>query len=455
MSKAWTIAVASGAGALLVCRAAMGAATLPFGEQFSASWATNDSWSAVQTEGAVGAVSNASDKISGTYGVAVSNASLTLAVVTNGQSNVWIQVYAKPQAGASDPTITDNVSGAFYLQSNGTVRVLEYNGSTNVWTNATASLGAGVDGDTWYGFLVHADYGARKWDLYANSAYGASYQCLQGGIRMNPTASNNLSSVTVECGQRTCIDAVALTRAFWPSSATPPTYVMPKEFAAPTNDTSFQLPVYSDIYTNAGYNRLDGRLGQELGAPMHVSSDKLNIYMPTNDMKEFVWQTAINVWSLAGATATNAITPLTEMQLHVLTASGSTWGFYPYNTALVVEGVQNPLAPPISVDFELYGRASGHNGYTSLDWPSGAVNINNTTDFPFNNIANPGLLDRGDLLFVETATVGRYNQYWYETANNKWMDGVNPANRSVTSPQKIWIQQRQTGSTNNTVNITL
>lgn len=437
MSRAWTFVATCGAGALLVCKVAMGAAALPYGEQFSGSWSpTSDPWSAVQTEGTVSA-NTGSTALSGTYGVAISNASLTLSVAPNPSdqhTNVWLQVYAKPQAGASDPTITDNVTGAFYLKGDGSVRVLEANGATNRWISG-GSIGT-VDGNTWYGFLVHADYGAQKWELYYNAGYGTNYAKLVGNIGFGVSATNKLSSMTVECGQLTCVDAVAVTRAFGAVTASTPANVKPKEYAAPLSTNDFQLPVYSDIYTNSGENTLNGRLGKELGAAMHTGGDTLKVYGPVSQFTVYTWDNTANGWS-----GSATITPLTQMQLDV-PGTGSKWGFYPYNTAMVVEGVENPLAPPLTVTNYLYGTLGGHNGYTALTWPGSTVAINDVA-FPIHNPS--ASLVRGDLLFVETSTPGRYNQYWYELNApnaNKWMDGASQATRQVSTSQRMWLQRK-------------
>jgi|GEM_PF-5639984 len=425
------------------------AATLPFADGFEGgSWSPSDPWSA-----SGGLVDDTTvEKFAGSYGCIVSNASLTLGITPDTYSNVWIQFYAKPATGDDDPEVS-NVSGAFYLNSNGKIRVYDTNG----WTDAGSVT---FTPGQWIGLVVHVDYGQRTWDLYYWKT-GAGGNTL---MRLNSTpfrfpegASNNLFSVVVESGNAAYLDAVAVSRAFRSiqEGGHSPAYVRAYEFPASFDTNKFNLPVYSSLYTNAGGNNLVGAVGMDLFAGLRPN-DEIILYEAVNNWGGY--RVTGSGWANSSANPPNidytvrTIEPTDVIRLDRHTSSAASWGFFAYDSAITVEGEKQPTSPPYQMQLSLYGTSGGHSGFTALNWPREEASLNSGT-FPITD-AGGANLSQGDRLYkANPATPDTYREFWWDDNAKKWMRGNNVSSEAVPGAANMWIKRQASGAA--TVNFTL
>jgi hypothetical protein len=85
----------------------------------------------------------------------------------DGQSNVWTDLYIKPEFGAGHDSVTNplaNSSFAFYVYTNG--QVVAFDGRSSPTEFAHTPLTAGE----WARFTVYSDYAETSWDLYLNGS---------------------------------------------------------------------------------------------------------------------------------------------------------------------------------------------------------------------------------------------------------------------------------------------
>ena len=84
-------------------------------------------------------------------------------IFTDSKSNVWTELYLKNiQQYDSAPEVDTDSTAAFYFNTN--AAVVAYNSTTPVELS-----GAVVPTNDWVGFLLHFDYGNRKWSLWQDN----------------------------------------------------------------------------------------------------------------------------------------------------------------------------------------------------------------------------------------------------------------------------------------------
>lgn len=152
------------------------------------------------TEGTGTATIQTNSPASGSRRVTLDNCSLTLNINTNGSdnyTNVWWEFYAMPSfrddsSGAPAATETTNYHGAFYINTNGALKVL----STNAWLNTGVT---GIPTNQWLGFKVNMKYGNSTnytiW-LSTNGQYGSSASFANVGTYYFATNLPNVAELT-------------------------------------------------------------------------------------------------------------------------------------------------------------------------------------------------------------------------------------------------------------------
>ena len=113
----------------------------------------------------------ASEYIEGSKALVLSNGAVNAYIDDSTATNVWVQIYSKPQPYAADPTvapISATQVASFLVATNGDLWAYDFDHWTNV--DVVSSVATGE----WMGFAVHLDYEANKYDLYVstNATFG-------------------------------------------------------------------------------------------------------------------------------------------------------------------------------------------------------------------------------------------------------------------------------------------
>lgn len=421
------IAVAACA-TLIIPGSLMATQTLPFADSFDTFSATGN----YSTNGG-GIVQSQSGTVlagAGASALLVSNDTVTLSFGA-GYDNAWIQVYAKPVAGSADPSVS-GVSGAFYVKSDGTVRV--YDGA---WADAGS-----VTVGNWVGFIVHVDYVNDKWDLYTTTgAYLSTASKVASELSGNALA--DLEEFSVQSGDAGYIDGLGAGIGGEAVSATSPNRIAVISFFADLDLAEFVMPIYAGAWTNPTSDRaLGGRLGAALSSGL-VQDDEIHV---AGDSTWFWNQYVIdfNGDFLIGA-ATPSAPPVasalvfenTRLLINLDDARSPTFGFFPYDTASIQasNGQSTGNASGTLVNLNLLGTGNNTGGFTAFEW-------NETTAFgglPFGSGVGGGELLTGDRLFIAHPNdPTRYTEYWW---NGSWQLFASAASGNVPAGAKCWMRR--------------
>ncbi|MDE0840203.1 MAG: hypothetical protein OSB41_14270 [Kiritimatiellae bacterium] len=357
--------------------------------------------------------------------------------ITDGKySNVWIQVYAKPVTGDSDPTVSGE-SGAFFVDdATGMVRVWD-----GAWGNAAI-----VAKNQWVGFLVHIDYGAGAWDLYVNNGTFLANATKIAGPLTFGVSQADLERFSVQSGDAAYIDELAIGVGGETVSGASPGNVAVAAFGSNVALHEFVLPVYSAAWT--GSRQLNGALGTALVSGL-AKDDQLQIYGAVWDVYNVTLKTLPTpgefiaaVGSESAATAKIFENTKILVNLHDTRDPAVTYGFFPFDTSdyTAVDAVATTHAAA-SVDIPLNGTGpagTGLNlgGWTAITW-NDPVNIEN---LPFQTH-----VQHGDQCWI--ASPGNPNfflEYWYSTEDgNVWMRNAGDATgTSVPAAAKLWLKRQ-------------
>ncbi|MFT5473373.1 MAG: hypothetical protein ACI9OU_000211 [Candidatus Promineifilaceae bacterium] len=445
-----TIFALGAAAVLCVTGTAFAAVNLPYADTFDVPFVVADPYTQTGGPGTI----TASTAVphpgagTGTSSLCISNTTLNLAITDGKYSNVWIQVYSKPVTGASDPTVAA-VSGAFYVQDDGTVRV--WNGTA--WADADTGVAAG----TWVGFLIHVDHGNNLWDLYANNGtFLADASLIAGEIAIGGS-EDDLIEFSVQSGDAGYIDALALGVGGESVTAASPGNVAVAAFGNNLALHEFVIPVYAGAWTSS--RELGGALGAALISGL-TGIDQVQ-FASTNNTIWDVYNVGIptprafaNV-SPAESAASKEIFENTKILLNLYDdrIPTVTYGFFPYDTAsyLAEDGASTgpAVGQPISAFLNGKGGGEGQNpgGWTAMEWNDASV----IQSLPFNDDE----LQHGDQLFIAAAgSPNRFTEYWYsedpdqttDTNTGTWMLNANSAiGTSVPAAAKIWVKREAAG----------
>lgn len=429
MKLAKAISVSSTVVLLAFGIAGANAATeLPFADGFENGWSGTDPWT-----NAVGGTiaATAAAKLGGGFGLSISNTTATLDITPATYNNVWIQVYAKPVPGDTDPSDPSGVSGAFYLTDLGDLRVY-----TGEWVTVASDLPTGQ----YLGFTIHADYSADEWDIYYTpDGYKTGMEKLNGAPLKFATTADGIESVSIESGDEAYVDAVAVSDGY---DALGAANVKAAEFGS-SAQYEFQLPAYPDAYTVSSGNLLSALAGDHLRAGL-LDSDLLIVHgknAPTeydqyklNGSREWIVDP---LTPAAPAPSARAIQIATRLFLDTTGPRDTTWGFWPYNSDVVaVDGVAQPGASDESETVSLNGNQGGHSGFTAIEWVMPTANVN-SIDL---DGGVPGCLEPGDQLFVAVPNnPNAYTRYVY--SGSEWYKGSQVASDAVPGASKMWLRR--------------
>jgi len=399
---------------------ASGAASLPMVDDFDdyedTQAVTNGTdWSYVSEEGSILLLDSGS--LSG-KGVQVTNATLTLDVDESaGYSNVYVRLYAQATASESAPTVSD-ACAAMYIGSDSNIYVR--NGAS--WSNA-ASAGS-VGG--WMGFVVHLNYGAGEYVVYADtsaSSIGGVMTKIGDGPATMENNSNKLYEVIVDCGKKTVVDGVGVSRGFSAVSGAKD-YVDVIELTA----DEYALVSFNELIYAAANDGLEesSRLSRELRGGLRVS-DQVRVFN-TNDWNYYTLQSGQEFNPVGGAMDLDEMdmTPETPMWVYRGGGQTSSLAFRTYD-ALVTEGA-NPGTP-------LFGTGDGPvDGWNQLGWTGGTDGVNDGDNIGFQDFATTG-----DYLYLYRS--GAWRRLWWDGAD--WRYGRNVASYSMVENEGIWYLRRQ------------
>ncbi|MDA0989825.1 MAG: hypothetical protein O3A51_03640 [Verrucomicrobia bacterium] len=409
---------------------AIAATDIPYAEDFNSGWAEDaDPWSDSNT-GIV--TDDASAALDGAGGLIVSNDTVVLDITDATYSEAWIQVYANPVAGDSDPSPA-GVSGSFYVTTGGVLRA--YTGS---WVTVASGLPTG----TYLGFTVHADYTSDTWDLYYTSGGYTSSMAKANSAPLPFTApASVLETVSIESGERAYVDAIAVSPAYnnIGDLSDSPANVIAIELAT-TAQVDFELQIYSDIYTNETPDQdlVSSAVGNDLLSGM-VDGDELVVLTTTNanadqyEVNAGAWFRDTDTLDAQQPTAKEILIS-TRLQLDLDNARSTTWAFLGYNTALAVQSKATGAATGYQETFVLNGTGN-NGGFTACEWAEAESNPNN---LGFTNAH----LDTGDYLYVQVGDTGAWRRYiWNAGASEFRLSGVT-ATDPVPAGARCWVQRR-------------
>lgn len=376
--------------------------TAPFAQSFESPWVIGDPITASGGGGIVAPTAVPAQVLSGagSRSLIVSNDTMTLDMRNSSYTNVWIQIYARPVKGGSDPTVT-GATGAFYINGAGQVRARAGAGWTTIGSGFTAT-------DRYYGFIVHANYETDTYDIYANGfddgpGFKSTMTLLNSAPLAFISAGDTLDNVQVQSGDRAFVDAVAVSRAFQVPGRADSVEVY-EHVATNRAAADFQMPAYSAAYTAPGSQKtLTGALGNDILSGL-FTGDILKVYSANswgyNEYGISAGNFTTTGFGTPGAEAPSSmsISTMTSLMLDQADVRPDTFGFYPYSNAVVVavEGEIQSASPDVTEQFILNGTISQPQGWTALNWsaPSTDSAINS---LPFNSTAQ---LKDGDFMFI-------------------------------------------------------
>jgi hypothetical protein len=370
-------------------------------------------------------VSNNTIVAAGTKSCCINDAALTLDVDSASNDKVVrVRLFCKPVAydtQSGDPTVDAGSRAAFFLTTEGKIRVYTSGG----WSE----LATGFSVDQWYGFLVTLDYDKGLWDLYyTNGQYAVGSGMTR--LNVNPLtmatgdANTELTKVTVSSGTSAYVDEFSVDKSYSSLVAGVPSqpamqYV--SSFVIQPGMASREILRYFDS-TSDGLLQECGALllrALNLGDKIHVyfpdivaPADRWGIYEKKDVAGVVRW-----VWtsSPSGKDRDQVhLTPNTGMWIETtLSGSVTVSGFAPFITA-------GSVATSVSGE------------WTMLSWPWAPRNVNNGT------LDNLGFSPRnGDKLFIFRAITQPYLTLTWQTGVG-WKAGSGAVSYSISREQGMW-----------------
>ena len=374
---------------------------------------------------------------------------VTLAVNASSKTyaNTWIQVFAKAQPSNMDPDVT-GASGAFYVNNSGSIRVRE-NGAWATIPSYTVAT------NTWIGFVVHADYVNKKWDLFCNG--GAAWDALTNTfVRVNATplrfnnTANKMSALKVSTGKGSAMDIVAVSPSV--RAITADTADCDKVLVCTYPSTTsvagdvFKLPVWVAAY-NSPNNSMADPIGQHLLSGL-AYNDAVYVFDPIMKSYGTFVSDGNGAWQSGGddPLAYTNVGPATAI---TLARAGNTpsCGFYDYNdtTAYVeadkVVASPSPTAPRQALAGTWKPLQPTLAGLQELAWHG---NANETLQQMGTKMAAQGAIINGDRVYLAVNNIF-IELYWNTAANpDAWYEGANLSayNSTVIDQKSFWLARQ-------------
>lgn len=399
--------------------------TVPYADGFENGLNTNTVWNLSTNNtgsGASSATAQTTTKLTGSYGLKLTNVNCFLNVLeSQNYTNIWVQVYAKPAFFADEPTLSD-VTAAFYVSSNGTLRAYARTNAVDGWTNLTSSMPA----DSWIGFAAHIHYSNQTWDLfYTTNGYGTTMRRANGApMAFVSSASNRLYGVSIESEPIAYVDAVAVSLASTTNAAST-TNVLSQERAAGTNTTRSYSGIPPRNYTAGDDSTIVyGSLGNDMKQGLN-NGDEILVYY-TNGWNRY--QLNGGSWQFMSGISNLQITATMGL-LTIRGASSNVFAFYP----------NMQRATP--ADPTLYGtNNSNMAGWNLLSWPYlESRTANSVKGWGFSS----ALL--GDMIYIKNNN--RYVKLWWDTSSGgRWKQSAAVSGYSLSSGQSFWYYCRSGGT---------
>lgn len=399
---------------------ASGAASLPMVDDFDdyadTQAVTNGTdWSYVSEEGSISLLP--SGGLSG-KGLQVTNATLTLDVNEAGNyTNVYVRVYAQATASESAPTVSD-ACAAFYIGSDSNI----YARNSSTWSNLTSVASVGG----WMGFVVHLDYNAGEYVVYADTGgtYGGVMTKLGGAPLTMENNSNKLYEIIVDCGKKTVVDGVGVSRGYTAAADSLANVDVIELTAA-----QYALVAFNELIYSAADNTLevDKRLSKELKGALRVN-DQVRTFN-TNDWNTYLLQSSMEFNPQGSSMDLDAVhfTPEVSMWVYRAATLEPSLAFRTYETLITEEA--NPGT-------DLVGTTDGgvSEGWNQCGWTGGADGVNDG-----DNIGFQGNASNGDYLYLYRT--GAWRRMWWDGAD--WRYGRNVASYSIVPNEGFWFLRLQ------------
>jgi hypothetical protein len=374
---------------------------------------------------------------------------VTLAVNASDKTydNTWIQVFVKAQPSATDPDVT-GASGAFYVNDGGHIRVR----SGGAWSTITMS--PALTPNTWIGFVVHADYFTKKWDLFCNR--GAAWDALTNTfVRVASelafnNASNRMSALKVSTGKASAMDVVAVS----PSVREIPTGTAAADKVLvctyPTQSGIFKLPVWVGAY-NAPANSFADVIGLHLASGLAVG-DTVTLFDPIEKTFATMLADGYGEWGSGEGIDNPSAFYIEPASAITLTRAGSapsapSCGFFDYNdTDAYVEAEKAAAVAPGAAPTQ---RMAGTwkplqptlAGLNEMSWHG---NKGETLQQIGTKLASqdPAAIRNGDRVYL--AVGGIFIELYWNTAATAWYQGASLSayNITVIDRQSFWLARQ-------------
>ncbi|MFO7871957.1 MAG: hypothetical protein R6V03_11080 [Kiritimatiellia bacterium] len=355
-------------------------------------------------------------KMAGTYGCYITNKSaLALNADTNANdyTNVWVRFYVKPNAASSEPNVSSNDTGAFYLSTAGVLRAYIDMGASNGWSN----LVTGLPTNSWLGFGIHVDYRAGQWDLYYSTD---GYETIMSranaasmGFHTNAVWTNEFEFISVS--NNAYVDGFALAVGSDACGVS-----LTNVYTAERSYNAWTLSGRPPRAYTSDQAQMDSTLGTDLKQGLD-DNDQVRVY--TNNGGTGGW----NIYTLSGGSW-----DYSEGDQNLVI--GPTQGFWLRRTnstsTAIVAFYPNSVEPSLS-------DVSLGNGWNLVAWPYLTTKqVNSGTSWGFSG-ANDG-----DKIYLLDDTL--YTRL--RSSSGTWYDGASSSSYEIKPYQGFWYRNLSGGT---------
>ena len=373
----------------------------------------------VQTTNVVAGEDFNADAVAGTKALEANLCDLTLQIdAAENATNAWFMFYAKPTPYNDTvlPAVPTNDTAAFYVNSSGQVKAMDY----NVWTTVATS----VPTDEWLAFAVQLNYVDDYYNLYLSkdNTFGTVLTKLNAlPLSTGDNSSNvRLTEFTVE--GVALLDAIALQED--------------NLFQSKSNLMVTALSLTPGEQTQIGalahdYDNTEDHLGAELG------QDLFRWLQDNDELTLFDTQAQLFIRDSGEPTGwDDTYAGLTPSAAHVPAGTGfwieKSGGTEPYVAFMDYDALS-------TVDKVVLGTGDGGGGMNVLAWdkPTASGELGqNGAGFGANNCGQTK-----DKIYINVpggkAATSLKRLYW-DDLNNRWMDGASPSQDILKPGAVFW-----------------
>ena len=387
--------------------------TLSFRDGFESAsiGSASGAWRGMTNAG--GVTVQTSEVVEGSKALCLTTGSVNVAVDDSTATNVWVQIYSKPQPFAGDPSdLNSGEVAGFLVATNGAL--LAYDNTGWVTCDVVSAVATGQ----WMGFAVHLDYNAGKYDLYVST--NATF-----GEHMRRAHSTNLTfksgggsklarfSITNRSEDVGYVDVIAASHAYTNTGCNSLTNLAAADrFAGQT--TAASMPPYTYV---TGDDLLSGKVGTDLSREL-LDGDKIQIY--SNGWNVYLLNSG---WQHEQGAAIADLTITEAMGMQIKRGAGvDAVAFYPYSNTVA-------LAANVYITGATNGVTAGWNQLAS---PFSSTRY--ASDTPGYDFDAPYT---GDSLYI-----GGTRLYWN---GSKWKENASDATTAMLPGDSFWYYRKGTG----------